>query len=261
MDSVCYLLSAVLMWSVGGHWKVAPDTNYESVWLQIKGMTVDGARYLYSSFFGGLVFFKASCALVTGATNVLNVSLSERETDDGIWFIQELDTEQKLGILFSITGIGCILGPLVADPLTNIEQPKALQLACIFGFVAVTIGCLGVGMFSPFWSICVFSAVRSAGMGILWLDSQFLLQKFTANEMLGRVAAVDEALATMSEALSSLACGILQDQGNLSAEYVSQAQAGLGFVFVIAWSLYHFSGKGAACRPTEGGKLQVKKST
>ena len=260
MDSVCYLLSALLMWTVGGQWKAAPDANYETVWQQIKGMTVDGAKYLYSSFFGGLVFFKATCALVTGATNVLNVSLSERETDDGIWFIEELDTEQKLGILFSITGIGCILGPLVADPLTNIEQPRALQLACIIGFVAVTIGCLGVGLFSPFWTVCLFSAVRSAGMGILWLDSQFLLQKFTAKEMLGRVSAVDEALATMSEALSSLACGILQDSGNLSAAYVSKAQACLGFIFVIVWSVYHCSGRGAASLPRENAKVPSKKS-
>ncbi|CAB9503400.1 Pfam:DUF894 [Seminavis robusta] len=224
LDGVCYLLSAVLMWSVGGNWKVAPDVKYESVWLQIKGMTVDGGKYLSTSFFGGLVFFKATCALVTGATNVLNVSLSERDTDDSIWFISEMDTEQKLGILFSITGIGCILGPLVSDPLTNIEQPKALQLACVFGFVAVTLGCLGVGLFSPFWAVCVFSAVRSAGMGILWLDSQFLLQKFTAKEMLGRVAAVDDALATLSEALSSLLCGFLQDEFHLSAMAVSKCR-------------------------------------
>ena len=124
MDGCCYLISAILMWFVGGNWKVAPDTKYESVWQQIKGMTVDGAKYLSSSFFGGLVFFKASAALVTGATNVLNVSLSERD-DTGTWLLKELDTEQKLGILFSITGIGCILGPLVADPLTDIEKPKA----------------------------------------------------------------------------------------------------------------------------------------
>lgn len=262
MDGCCYLISAILMYYVGGNWKVAPDTKYESVWQQIKGMTVDGARYLSTSFFGGLVFFKASAALVTGATNVLNVSLSERD-DSGTWLLKELDTEQKLGILFSITGIGCILGPLVADPLTNIGQPRALQLACIWGFVAVTIGCFGIGIFHPFWSVCFFTAVRSAGAGILWLDSQFLLQKFTAKEMLGRVSALDEALATLAEALSSLLCGVLQDRGNLTAERVSGAQAFLGFLFVVAWSMYHCAGRGAACRSNDGELLKspMKKSS
>jgi MFS family permease len=250
------------MWMVGGNWKVTPDNKYASVWEEIKGMTVDGAKYLSSSFFGGLVFFKASCALVTGATNVLNVSLSERnDGDDGIWILKGMDTEQRLGILFSITGIGCILGPLLADPLTSVECPRALQLACIYGFMAVTVGCFGVGMFHPFWMVCVFSAIRSAGGGILWLDSQFLLQKFTAKEMLGRVAAVDEALATLAEALSSLLCGILQDRGNLTAERVSGAQGMLSVAFVIAWSAYHFSGRGAACPTTESRRYPMKKSS
>lgn len=247
---------------VGGNWKVSPDNKYNSVWDEIKGMTVDGAKYLSTSFFGGLVFFKASCALVTGATNVLNVSLSERsDGDETMWILRNMDTEQRLGILFSITGIGCIMGPLLADPLTSVEQPRALQLACIYGFIAVTIGCFGVGVFHPFWMVCVFSAVRSAGGGILWLDSQFLLQKFTAKEMLGRVAAVDEALATLAEALSSLLCGILQDRGNLTAERVSGAQGLLGFVFVVLWSFYHISGRGAACLSQEGSKYPMKKST
>ena len=255
------MISAILMYCVGGNWKVAPDTKYESVWQQIKGMTVDGAKYLSTSFFGGLVFIKASAALVTGATNVLNVSLSERDDGD-VWPLRNVDTEQKLGILFAITGIGCILGPLVADPLTNIEQPKALQLACIWGFVAVTVGCFGVGIFYPFWAVCLFTAVRSAGSGILVLDSQFLLQKFTAKEMLGRVSALDEALATLAEALSSLLCGVLQDRGNLTAARVSGAQAFLGLLFVIAWSMYHFSGRGAACRTNDGEfKAPMKKST
>lgn len=261
MDGCCYLISAVLMWGVGGSWKVAPETQYDSVWQQIKGMSIDGAKYLSSSFFGGLVFFKASCALVVGANNVLNVSLSERDGDDGIWFLKEMDTEQRLGILFSITGFGCILGPLVMDPLTNVEHPKALQLACIYGFVAVTVGCFGIGLFHPFWSVCLFSAIRSGGNGILWLDSQFLLQKFTAKEMLGRVAAVDEALATLAEALSSLLCGVMQDHGHLTAERVSAAQACLGFVFVIMWSMYHASGRGAACKISDSGKSPMKKST
>ena len=261
MDGCCYLISAILMWSVGGSWAVAPETEYTSVWKQIRGMTVDGAKYLSTSFFGGLVFFKASCALVTGATNVLNVSISEREGDtEGLWFLGDMDTEQKLGLLFSITGIGCILGPLVADPLTNVEHPRALQLACIYGFVAVTVGCFGVGLFHPFWSVCLFSAIRSAGMGILWLDSQFLLQKFTAKEMLGRVAAVDEALATLAEALSSLLCGILQDTFHLTGERVSEVQAFLGFIFVVIWSMYHAAGRGAAQRTNSGAKVMKKSS-
>jgi MFS family permease len=262
LDGSCYLISAILMYCVGGNFKVAPDAKYESVWQQIKGMTVDGARYLYSAFFGGLVFFKASVALVAGATNVLNVSLSERD-DSGTWLMDSLDTEQKLGILFSITGIGCILGPLISDPLTDIEKPKALQLACVWGFVAVTVGCLGISIFHPFWAVCFFTAMRSAGSGITHLDSTFLLQKFTAKEMLGRVSALDEALATLAEALSSLLCGVMFDRGHLTPEGVSGAQGFLGFLFVIAWSMYHISGRGAACRSNDGELLSepMKKSS
>ena len=45
-------------------------------------MTLDGIRYARDSYFGPLVFLKASSALLFVATDVLNVSFSEEDNGE-----------------------------------------------------------------------------------------------------------------------------------------------------------------------------------
>jgi hypothetical protein len=56
--------------------------------------------------------------------------------------------------------------------------------------------------------------------------------------MLGRVAAVDYAIATLSEALSALLAGLLQDDADISAEHVSLIMALVASATLVIWIIY-----------------------
>ena len=241
IDSATYLSSAFLLFLIRGEYNVSDTSDNskkaESPWEQTKTMTVEGARYLSSSFFSVLVFLKASASLAYGACDVLNVVVSELG-DPG-------DSNRKVGILFSVVGIGWLLGPLVTEPYIDVENPKTVQLSCVLAFALSTFGYLGWSIESPFWCLSLVALIRSAGSSIIWINSTLLLQKFSAPEMLGRVLAADYAFTLLTEALSAYVCGVLIDQAGLSVYGVSFVLAGLTMVLTMFWSWYHVSGRGA----------------
>ena len=155
------------------------------------------------------------------------------------------DSNWKVGMLFSVVGIGCLVGPLLAEPYLDIERPTTVQLAIVLAFGLSTIGYFGWSFKFSFVWICLVALVRSAGSSIIWINSTLLLQKFSSPDMLGRVLAADYALALSAEAFSAYMCGILMDVGNLSAYQVSSVLAVVTAVQTILWSYYHLSGRGA----------------
>ena len=171
IDSATYMASAYLMYQVGGKWNVADshDKVYESVWEQVRGMTVDGARYIRGSSFGGIVFLKASAAILFGASDVLNVSFSERGGMD--------KSSERLGVLFALSGVGCMMGPLLVDQIRGPKpSPNFLQVACIGSLMGITAGYLGMGLTHQFGYTCLFSGIRAMGSSVLWIDSSLILQ-------------------------------------------------------------------------------------
>jgi hypothetical protein len=226
-----------------GDYNVADtEKEYTSPWHQFKSMTVDGAQYLRSCFFGTLVFLKFSGGLVFGASDVLNVALSEQALADD--FVSE--PSQRLGILFAVVGVGCLVGPLIAEPFVDLERPMSLQLSCVVSFGIMAVGLYGWGIFASFWPLCVFAFIRAAGSSINWINSSLLLQKFSEPQMLGRVMAVDYALALLTEAASAYVCGMLVDQFGFTASQVSSSFGSFGVVCMFLWGWYHYSGHGAA---------------
>jgi hypothetical protein len=254
IDSATYLASAFLLWMVRGEYNVSdPEKQTESPWIQFKSMTVEGVQYLSSSFFGALVLLKAMAALAYGACDVLNVVLSELG-DTG-------DRNRKVGILFSVVGIGCLLGPLIAEPYVDVERPTTVQLSCVIAFGISALGYFGWIIESPFWCLSLVALFRSAGSSIIWINSTLLLQKFSAPKMLGRVLAADYALALLAEALSAYLCGFLIDQAGLSAYQVSFVLAALTTLLTVIWSWYHISGHGAGKYKSEILSPQKRRDT
>jgi hypothetical protein len=232
-----YLLSAFLMSQVGGKWNVSSDEPYESPWMQMSGMVTKGLSYTRTSFFGALVLLKFSAALLYGAVDVLNVSFSERGSDEG--------RSLRLGILFAIPGIGCFIGPVVANRFTNMRKPKSIQLACVCALALTVFGLLMMGIFHQFWLIGLFTGIRAMGSAIVWINSSLLLQKFCEPDMFGRLSSIEYALAVLGEAASALGAGILQDLG-WDAEEVCLILAVLGTFLASIWAFYHLTGRGAA---------------
>jgi hypothetical protein len=225
------------MSQVGGRWSVSSEEPYESPWMQMSGMVTKGVSYTTTSFFGALVLLKFSSALLFGAIDVLNVSFSERGSDEG--------RSVRLGILFAIPGIGCLIGPIIANRFTNMRKPKSIQLVCVYSFALNAFGLLMMGIFRQFWLIGLFTGIRAMGSAIVWINSSLLLQKFCEPDMFGRLSSIEYALAVFGEAASALGAGLLQDLG-WDAEEVCLLLSVFGTFIASLWAFYHFAGRGAA---------------
>lgn len=263
VDSISFQLSALILWSIGGDWLVAVSPNenedrqvipssqsiadekfpVKSLITHMNQMTKDGVEYLSTSSFGALVFIKCTGGLIYGACDVLNVSFAEEGLlRDNITDKQfETESSNRLGILFFMVGAGCLLGPLVSDPIINVKRTETILYSCVFSFGFMAIGCLGMGYFKAFEAVALFTLIRSAGSSVEWIYSSLLLQIMCKDEMLGRVSAIDYGLATASEALSALMAGFLQDDIHMTAREVGFVMSIIAFVSWLLWLHYALS--------------------
>jgi MFS family permease len=245
IDCVTYVISAWLMWMVDGNWGTVTteEDAHESLLDYIRGMLTEGTHYIWTSHFGGLVLIKATASLVYGGFDVLNVAFAERGSVKGRPF--------RLGILFACSGIGCLLGPMLVDPYTDVARPKTLQFTCVASFIFLTIGSIVLGFSTSFWIACTFTLIRAAGSSVLWINSSILIQKFCIPSLLGRVSSIEFALALLSESFSAYLTGRLLDESNLSAEDVSLLLGSLSAILSVGWFIYHVQGRGAVWSPEE----------
>lgn len=262
IDSLTFVVSAFLLFIMGGHWDVSSIKSTESkgeeeiernqgmkakvtylletVW----DMTVGGANYIRKSSFWPIVLIKASSSLIYGGADVLNVSFSENvqttdtTTTNNNYFDEEAIHSRRLGLLFFGVGFGCLIGPFLADPFIKMKHPHTLLDACILAFLAQAIGCLGMGYFQEsFYCTVIYTSIRSAGSMNAWMYSSILLQIYSKPDMLGRVMAVDYALALTSEASSAMLAGILLDLPQ-SPYQVSIVLSYIATFLFIVWVLY-----------------------
>ena len=200
-DSVTYLVSAFLVWKISGSYRVeknlepkevvdrsqattaapivyspspsvAPTIFSSHFWARMVSTTKDGWSYLQSNpSWAPFVLLKFCAALVYGASDVLNVSFSERGVDGG------KGSERRLGILFGFVGIGCLVGPLLVDPWTKMDDSASIYLACVLSFAVMALGNFGIGISArSFTVVCAFTVLRAAGSSVAWINSELLLQ-------------------------------------------------------------------------------------
>lgn len=256
LDSLTYVLSAGFMLAVGpGQWNVSKQTtngqeqpnHYTNVSLLNKVIVMmwDGMKYLVSSAWGPLVFFKFSAMLMT--VDVVNVKLASQngtgddDDDDSAAFF-------RLGLLFAASGVGSCMGPLVGDRFTTMHQPQTLQVICIISIGITAVACLLMGIPDiPFGWLCAITAIRAMGQGVVWVNSSLLLQILSAPNLLGRVVSLDGALALIGQSLSALVVGRLEDRYAWTATQVCYGLGLLGVgVLLTGWTLFHFLGGGGA---------------
>ena len=249
IDSLSYLVSALFIWKISGKYNPketneAPEveldssTEGEDSWFSLSNftkMTKEGMSYLISQSWGAFVLLKFFAALIYGVADVLNVSFSEQGENSSEIDVGE--SSQRLGILFAFVGVGCVLGPIIIEPFTRMEEISSLERACLMSFFLMALGYYGLWQFDKFILICIFSSVRSAGANIVWVYSSLLLQKLSSERMRGRVFGVDYALAMLSESASALLAGILLDD-KVSAAQISLIWSIVAFSTLAVWGIY-----------------------
>ena len=184
LDCLSYLISASLMWLMGGSWEVSDRENklrleefgsesiiskIEKVFQSCNQMTRYGAEYIWSSSLLPLVLIKASGGIVFGAADPLNVKFAHVEGDSS-------NDGKRLGMIYASLGLACLVGPLIADPLTDMKRPQTLMTACMIGLLFVTVSFAGWALIDSLFFVCFFTIVRGLGSSILWINSSLLIQ-------------------------------------------------------------------------------------
>lgn len=176
--------------------------------------------------------------------DVVNVAFAEDSSRD------ESAAAFRIGLLFGAIGVGCFMGPVVAEQYSSMENPESLQLVCVISLGISAIACLSMGIPSvSFGLLCILTATRAAGVSAVWINSSLIMQKFCIPEMLGRVTSVETGLALVAESLSATGAGILLDSFNFSPSQVCLTVGVLGTVLFLAWGIFHALGKGAVMQP------------
>lgn len=257
-DSFTFVLSAFVLLFLRGNYTVrnegptltqdSSNTHHTTVRGQLLRlfrpvvaffqMTKAVIVYLYKSGFGLVVFLKSCGSLIWGPSDVLNVEFAHVPNDEDA-------TSERLGLLFSCIGIGCLLGPMCANAFT--ERPVSMQLVCVGAMVIMMCGWIGISQTTQnFAAVCVFTAIRAFGSSIVWVNSSLLLQRLSVPEMLGRVLALEFASCMFFDAVIATLTGRLLDTGIASKHDIASCAAAMAGTMCFFWSVYHMFGKGAA---------------
>lgn len=243
VDSISFVASAAFMMNVLGTYNVFADggegrehrDSHANICLH---STRTFAKYLWGCKFAALTLMKSSGSLVWGAEDILGVLYSNVEGDED-------ETSFRLGIVFSVIGFGCLVGPTLANYFTDPTKPKSLQVSCLLGLAVLTLGWFVISTARSYWFFVLLSCFRVMGSSIIYVNSTLLLQTLSAKDMLGRVLAVEYAMYTINEAVTATVAGKLDDAG-YSKDQIALFAATLGVFVLSVWCAYHGFGQGAA---------------
>ncbi|KAG2496934.1 hypothetical protein HYH03_004940 [Edaphochlamys debaryana] len=179
-----------------------------------------------------LVWVKATGAMVWGAADVLNGRFAQSVA------MQSLGgPDQTLGLILAGMGLGCVVGPLIANGITP-GVARFWRISIAVAFVMLSGGYALMARATNIWYVLPATVLRSSGSNTLWCHSLAILQHRLEDSIRGRVFAVEFVLYTISEAGSTLFGGYALDGLSWGSSPTSAALAGLAAVFAAVWALH-----------------------
>ena len=202
---------------------------------------LDGFRYLWREpFILGVALAKAGGSLVWGAINVLEIRYANElfPLAGAERFGVSDPGTATLGLIYVVSGLGTGLGPLAMRRWLG-DAPRRLVLGTTLGFAAMTLGTAALAFVGGLGALLLATVVRTLGTGTLWVFSAALLQTLVPDRFRGRVFAFEFAALTLTQSISTLGAGALQDRAGLSAASVMGVQAAISVVVTLLWLLFH----------------------
>lgn len=80
-----------------------------------------------------------------------------------------------MGLIFGAVGIGCILGPILANLVTR-PDPAGFLRGIALSFVCLNFGYLLMALAPDIFTLMLASALRAQGSTVLWTYSTLILQ-------------------------------------------------------------------------------------
>jgi MFS family permease len=130
-------------------------------------------------------------------------------------------------------GVGALIGPFVGRSLTGPNDRR------LFGVIGLALAVFGIGyaVLGLMPSILLAApavAFAHLGGGAQWTLSSYGLQRIVPDRIRGRVFAVDQALITLTVAISSLVTGWSADR--FDPRWTAAALGGVAIAWALAWT-------------------------
>ncbi len=217
---------------------------------------LDGFRYLWREpFILGVALAKAGGSLVWGAINVLEIRYANDLfplTGAARFGVSDAGTA-TLGLIYVISGLGTGLGPLLMRRQLG-DAPRRLVLGIGLGFVAMTLGTAALAAVGSLGTLLLATLIRTLGTGTLWVFASALLQTVVPDRYRGRVFSFEFAALTLTQSISTLMGGALQDRAGLTAPGVMAVSAAVAVGVTLLWGLFHWRYRAAL----RGGALPLQ---
>mgnify|MGYP002079619039 CR=1 FL=1 len=119
------------------------------------------------------------------------------------------------------------------------SKPPRLILGATIGMVLVSVGIWGLAAAPTFGLFLLATFVRTVGSGTIWVFSAVLLQIVVPDRYRGRVFAFEFAMLTLTQSVSILLAGVLQDSPQWGIQPTALAFSGVGALFSLVWITFY----------------------
>ena len=146
------------------------------------------------------------------------------------------DVAAGIGILYMARGFGSGFGPIVSRRF----MANRILIPYLLGGVLVISGAFYIAVAASEWTviILVYVFISHAASGVNWVLSTTMLQQRSEDKWLGRVFGTDSLGITLTMGLSTVAAGLILENGILSLRETIIATGALQILAGIFWILF-----------------------
>jgi len=224
VDSISFLVSAMLVLSITGQFRSQAAHALESGWKNF----VDGLNYVRRNLDVGLVTLVKALGQV-GSFDIIAALYAARIFHYG------KEGATTLGLMFTAFGVGAVIGPLIANRLGD-SSATWLRRAILGGFLCMPIAWFIVGTAPSLFVVLLGCVLRGIGGSINWTYSEVLLQISVPDHLLGRVFAFDFAVFTLAVSISLWLTGFITDEFHLAPRTIVLILAAGSLAPLAVWS-------------------------
>lgn len=234
LDALTFVLSAWFLTRIGIKSRGQPASGegqsaVHKAFLEI----FEGMRYLWGQpVLLAFALIKAGGSLVWGGVNVLEIPLAEEV------FPLNGNGTLSLSLIYAAVGIGTGFGPVFVRSLLGDTWGGMLKAVSI-GFLAMTVGTLGLAMAPSLGWVLGATAMRGIGTGVIWVFSAVLLQLLIPDRLRGRVFAFEFAAFTLTQSISTLWAGYAYDNLGWTLPQVLLSATAASIMITVLWLLFY----------------------
>ncbi len=229
IDALTFLVSAVLISTVRVKPAAAPSMKTEAA----TGSLREGIRFAFDRpAFTLNLLVKAGGTIVNSETLMVVFATQV--------FVSGANGEQSLGLLYGVTGLGAVLGPVLLNRF-NDGRVTTMNRLILVGFALIPLGMALLASAPGLLVVALALMIRAMGGSANWTYSSVIIQMTVPDAYMGRMFALDNAIFQLVASGSMLLTGVLVDIAGPT--YMNVLVGGLTLVTMIPLVLWWWGTK------------------